>query len=407
MTRLLEGFPSLTRLVIMGYGFSLAENPADCCILAAARRSPAERLEHEASTAVDDESVEALHSMNCTEEPDRSTQWVRLYNDAIDKNGAAARSYIFSSHFLQQTAVALRNKRERAAGKSCLVDQVDFSHPELSRNKLKVMCVIMMLLQKQHSDIVQYNSSLPQWPENEKQFHAARYRRGQVQILGAVNAALLDQLTGFAGLKAPHLRNFQVVRLEHTLTETPQPLLTDYRAVLNAGLGTRNAAKIKKRSLTECALALWLCGLWVLRTSTTVHSEGEGGSSFSNGTLQSLRLMGDMYEETRCTKSTLDARQSTRHSPDIASDDFSLLGMIRAIRAAVTKHPDSLYNNAAITQERLSWSLQIVREESVMAPSLEGEPGDANDELLLFLECDRGSVVQILPNPVCLNNLQP
>lgn len=373
----------------MGYGFSLAENPADCCILAAARRSPAERPGHETSTAGDNEPVEALHSIDCTEEPDRSTQWIRLYNDRIDKNGAAAGSYIFSSQILQQTAVALRNKRERAADKSCLVDQVDFSHPELSRNKLKVMCAIMMLLQKQYSDIIRYNSSLPQWPENEKQFHAARYRQGQLQILRAVNAALLDHLAGFGGLKSPHLRNLQVVRLEHTLTETPQPLLTDYRAVLNAGLGTRNPEKLRKRSLTEYALILWLCGLWVLRTSTTVHSEGKQESSFSNGTLQSLRLIGDIYEETRCTKSTLNARQPTGNSPDIASDMESVRlvrSLLEMIRAAVNKHPDSLYNNAAVNQERLSWCLEIVREESVMAPSLEGKPGDANDELLLFLE---------------------
>lgn len=379
----------------MGYGFSLADNPADCCILAAARRSSRERPGHKASTAGDNEPVEALHSIDSSEESHRSTQWVRLYNDVIDKNGVAAGSYIFSPHFLQQTAVALRNKRERTASKSCLIGQVDFSQSEMSRNKLKVMCVIMMLLQKQHSDIVQYNSSLPQWPENEKQFHAARYRQGQLHILRTVNTALLDHLAGLAGLKAPQFRNVQVVRLEHTLTETPQPLLTDYRAVLNAGLGTRNPEKIKKRSLTEYALTLWLYGLWAWRTLKTVRSEWEQGPSFSNGMLQWLRLMGDIYKEIPRTKSTLDARQPTGSSPDIASDMESerhIHSLQDVIRAAVSKHPMSLYNNDAHTHERLLWCLNIVREESVMAPSLEGEPGDANDELLLFLEYDRNSM---------------
>lgn len=397
----------------MGYGFSLADNPADCCILAAARRSSAEKPGDENSIAGDEE---VLDSMVRFEEADRSTQWIRRYNDAIDRNGAAGASYVFSPHFLQDTAVALRNKSEKAARTSCLVDQMDFAHPRMSRNKLKVMCVVTMLLQKQHSDIVQYTSSLPGWPENEKQFHAARYRQGQLHILRAVNAALLDHLAGLVGLKAPHLRNVRVVRLEHTLTETPQPLLTDYRAVLNAGLGTRNPEKIKKRSYTEYALTLWLFGLWILRTSTTVRSEGELGSSFSNGMLQWLRLIGDVYEKSPCPESTFNACQPTGNSPAIAWDVESVqlvLSLLDMIRAAVSKHPMSLYNNAALTQERLLWCLNIVREESVMAPNLErefnheGESGDANDELLLFLEYDRDSILQVFPNTVYANSPQP
>jgi len=389
-----EGFISLTCLVIMGYGFSLADNPADCCILAAARRSSVERPGHETSAAGDRGRFEALPSLDSIEEPNRSTQWVRLYNAAIDKNRVTGAPYIFSPLFLQETAVALGNEREKAALSFCLVDHVDFSHPRLSRNKLKVMCVVTMLLQKQHSDIVQYNSSLPQWPENEKQFHAARYRQGQLQILRAVIAALLDHLAGLAGLKTLHLGNFQVVRLEHMLTETPQPLLTDYRAVLNTGLGTRNPERIKKRSHSEYAFTLWLCGLWLWGTSTTVRSEGGQGPSFSNGMLQWLRLMVDYYKETPRIKSTVDVRQPTGNSPDIASEVEStqlVLSLLEMIRAATNKHPTSLYKNPALTQERLSWCLNVVREESVMAPSLEGKSGDANDELLLFLEYDRDS----------------
>ena len=383
---------SLICLVIMGYGFSLADNPADHCVLAAAHKDTAQNIDYAASAAGGEHETQILHSSGHRKEQEPSTQWVRLYDDAIDKDRAAGgASYIFSPQFLHDTAMALSNKRERVTHNTCLLDQVDFSDSALSRIKLNVMCAVIMLLQKQHSDIVQYNPGLPQWPENEKQFHAARYRRGQLQILRSVNAALLDQLAGLAGMKAPNARDARVVRLENTLTESPKPLLTDYRAALNAGLGTRNAEKIKQRGYSECAFTLWVCGLWLWKVSAASCLDVEPGSRFHNGILQWLNFIDEAYNKFLGNEAAAGSRQPSRKSPNTTFDEESELlvaSLLDVVRAAVKKHPTTLYNSPACTQERLLWSLNIVREESVMSPNLEGKSGDANDELLLFLECN-------------------
>lgn len=291
--------------------------------------------------------------------------------------------------------MALRNKREKESPNLFPLDRVDFSDTTMSHSKLKVMCVITMLLQKQHAEIVQYKSCLPQWPENTKQFHAERYRRGQLHILRAVNATLLDHLASLVGLKTPDLRDVRVVRLKHTLLESPQPLQADYRAVLNAGLGTRNAEKIKKRGYAQCAFALWVCGWWLLSTSADVSSADGQEFHLPAGLLQWLRR-DDVYKIMPCIKGTVDDQQPNGKSPDSASDAGSVEDVVslrNMIRAAVIKHPKSLYNNPAVTQDRLLWCLHIVQEESAMAPNLEGEVGDANDELLLFLEYHRSDGV--------------
>ena len=305
--------------------------------------------------------------------------WVRLHNNFIDKIPQdAPPSYEFSPGFLNSVATALCNQREKAAGHPCLSGQIDFANADLSRNKLRVLAAVTMLLQRQLSNIVQHSANLPQWPDNVRQFHAARYRRGQLHILRTVNASLLSRLSSLVGLSEDSIRDFRIVRLDHMLAESPSPLLTDFRAALNAGLGTRKASKIRERGWVECAFTLWVCGVWLWGQSLGLESRSPTGLDLQSRIVQWLDLLHDVYQDVSITEHVT---FPTREDNVQLAESF-----LRVIQAAVQKNPRSLYSSGACTLSRLLWCLHVVREESIMCPSFEGKPGDEHDELVLFLE---------------------
>ena len=236
-----------------------------------------------------------------------------------------------------------------------------------------------MLLQRQLSNIVDQSTNLPQWPDNVRQFHAARYRRGQLHILRTVNASLLGRLSGLVGFGEDSTRDFRIVRLDHMLAESPSPLLTDFRAALNAGLGTRKASKIRERGWVECAFTLWLCGVWLWGQTLGLESRSPTGLDLRSRLVQWLDFLHDVYLDVSII-------EHVTNSTD--EDDVQLAeSFLSLIDAAVQKNPRSLYSSGACTLSRLLWCLHIVREESIMCPSFEGRSGDEHDELVLFLEC--------------------
>ena len=309
----------------------------------------------------------------------QTVHWVRLRNSFIDKIPQdAPPSYKFSPGFLDGVATVLCNQREKMTGHLCLQGQIDLANADLSHNKLKVVAAITMLLQRQLSNIVQHSPNLPQWPDNVRQFHAARYRRGQLHILRAVNASLLGRLAGLVGLGEDSTRDFRIVRLDHMLAESPPPLLTDFRSALNAGLGTRKATKIRERGWVECAFTLWVCGVWLWGQSLGLESRSAEGLDIQSRIIQWLDFLREVYQDVSITEHVT----VSAHEDDLQLAE-SFLGVIQA---AVQKNPHSLYSSGACTLSRLLWCLHIVREESIMCPSFEGKSGDEYDELVLFLE---------------------
>ena len=390
----------LILVVIMGYGFSLADNPAEHCLLALAPQYPVKPDLAEPETADVQQRIHepALKRSGHQTERREVVHWIRLRNDVLDKDRKAVNlSFVVSPGLLHDTAIALSNKRERATRDLGLLNQVDLSTPDLSRNKLKVMCVLAMVVQRRHAAIIQHDSDLPESPANQKQYHADRYRRDQLHILQSVNDELLDKLASLAGLKSASARDYRVVRMEQMLTESPKTVLTDYRAALHAGLGTRNAAKIRERGWTECAFTLWLCGIWLWGTAASENTEASGSALLRDKILQWLEFLTNTYGDLLHTQAGNGESKTSWQSDDIESveDDLLLVeSFLDVVTAAVKKNPKTIYNSLVCTKERLFWCLHVVREESVMAPNLEGKLGDDNDELLLFLDClheDTGS----------------
>ena len=376
--------------MILGYGFSIADNPADHCgltVVADASRS------HQVLDSQNGQSCGQIRRsqshMRGVAEPKR-VHWVRLHNTIVDKIQLDAKaSYEFSPGFLDEIATALCNNRENTSSQAYLQDQNDFSTADLSRKKLKVLATIVMLVQRQLSDILKYDAQIPKWPDNERQFHAARYRRGQLHILRSVNTSLLGKLSSLSGLNGNATRDFRIVRLEHMLVESPPPLLADFRAALNAGLGTRKAAKIRDRGWVDCAFTLWICGVWLYGQSSTSDSMSLRGKDLESTIASWLVFLRQTYPDIPIVqdKSLINGHGQPSSTAPANEEDTSLVdSSLCLIQAAVQKNPSSLYNNPECTKSRLMWCVNILKEESVMCPDFEGKSGDEFDELVLFIE---------------------
>lgn len=310
-------------------------------------------------------------------------QWIRLTSRCMKENVSNSQaSCEFSPGFLLDMSIAFANKREIVQSNFQLPSSVDFSTAQSSRNELHVASAVTMILQRQQMAITKHDLDLPMWPQNERQFHAARYRRNQLQVLNYGIDSLLSYLRELTELKKTVGGDVKAVRLEHILTDNSQEILTDFRAALNAGLGTRNAAKIRKNRWVECAFSLWLCGLWV-------HSHREGVSRLSDSTCRMLRWLNFLHRVYRFTTDLRPhERQFGMEGDHDASEDIPLLceSFMTVVEAAVKKNPRTLYGDSAVTAARLAWCLNIIREEGVMCPNLDGKTGEDDDEYVLFLE---------------------
>lgn len=315
---------------------------------------------------------------------DQDIQWIRLSSRRMKENVLNSQaSCEFSPGFLSDMSIAFANKREIAHSDFHLHSSINFSSSaQSSRNILHVACAVTMILQRQQIAITKHDFELPLWPQNERQFHAARYRRNQLQTLNYGIDSLLSYLRELTELKKPAGGDVRTVRLKHILTDHSQDILTDFRAALNAGLGTRNAAKIRKNRWVECAFSLWLCGLWV-------HAHRGGVSCLSNPTCKTLRWLNFLRRlYVFPIEPGPHEGQSRIERDHDASEDIILLceSFMTVVRAAVKKNPRSLYADAGVTTARLAWCVNIIREEGIMCPNLDGKTGEDDDEYVLFLE---------------------
>ncbi|KAL8711254.1 MAG: hypothetical protein Q9225_007157 [Loekoesia sp. 1 TL-2023] len=383
--------PKSNEELILGYGFGLFRNSSDHCNLALGAMAVA-RIQTILNRRRQDATVSGLPQQNdsstleSTERTSRDPSltgvgWVRLnhyVHDSVETD--LTRSVcLFSPKFLGQASLAFSNAREGLSG--ILTDDVDFATTPVSRNKLHTMSAITMTLQKQCIDIVTKNAKLPAWPKNERQVYAARYRRGQLLILRTVIQSIIANLRQLVGLDPSLPRNRCIVCLEHILKAGPKEFLQDFRAAMHAGLGTRNPQRIKRQNSVEAVFTLWLCGLW-LWTLPGLSSERE---VVARPELPTMTANWMAFVRATYGEESVIGRQWTGIAA--CEESNSLTGLCHHIvKAAVAKHPKSLYNCPEVNTHRLLWCLRVVREESFMCPDLEGDVEDENDELMLFLE---------------------
>lgn len=409
--------------MILGYGFSIFRNTADFCRLAvspelkerianvkniratlgskketaignldgrlnesvpeAKRKINEHYLDQEVGPANLKYREAGASNLRQSDPAHQDMQWIRLTSTCMKENILNSQaSCEFSPGFLSDMSIAFANKREIAHSDFQLRSSINLSSAQSSRNKLHVACAVTMILQRQQMAITKHDFDLPMWPQNERQFHAARYRRNQLQILNYGIDSLLSYLRELTERKKAAGGDVRTIRLEHILTENSQEILTDFRAALNAGLGTRNAAKIRKNRWVECAFSLWLCGLWV-------HAHRGGVSGLSDSTCKILRWLNFLRKVYifPIEPGPHDGQSGMEGYHD-ASEDIPLLceSFMAVVEAAVKKNPRSLYGDSGVTAARLAWCLNIIREEGIMCPNLDGKTGEDDDEYILFLE---------------------
>ena len=400
----------------MGYGFSLPENSSDHYslgfspeIAAYIRDTKARRLGREPSSDVlqsqgkrDSDGVqlgqviktvssggqvlESLGDLRVEDILEQNVHWVRLH----DKG-----NYEFSPQFLENFSIAVENPREAHMADHCSGFKTHLSDRDFSRNKLHVICAVIMILQKGQRAIRKHGKDLPKAPQNRKQVDAARYRDSQLEILKCVLDSMCNLLKSIATANSPDAGDPRVVRLEHILSESPKILLKDLRGVLNAGMRTRDPVKIRQRGGVDFAFTAWLCGLWIISQSDP-REEDEISANY----LRWLHFLQQTYaepsekstERQKAENPVLEERAMWFDPVRGASGDADLDSTIiarsyfDAVQAATDKRPQSVYNDGRITVKRLEWCLNIIKNEGVWCPSLDQGEDEEDDDWVIFLE---------------------
>ncbi|KAL8687112.1 MAG: hypothetical protein Q9218_006624 [Villophora microphyllina] len=386
--------PKSNEELILGYGFSLFKNPSDHCNLALGPMAVArinEMNNHRQPDRVLQDSLQRIvPSSSKASKDDRlpssvtGVGWVRLVhnffdyadNDAV--TGPRIPVHVFSPRFLEHASMAFSNAREHSCGYSSA--EIELFAATTTRNKLHTASAIAMILQKQYIDILAKNADLPAWPDNPRQFYAARYRRGQILILQAVVESIVANLRGLVGLGSLRQRDKRILRLEHILKAGPKDFLSDFRALLHVGLGTRNADKIKRQESVDTVFTLWLCGLW-LWTLPAVDTERQLSVRPSLPERMASWILFIRY--TYGQDSDIGRHWTT--TPAGEESETLVEACLRMINTAVAKNQRSFYNHSKATSDLLLWCLRVILEETFMCPGLEGQVGDENDETMLFL----------------------
>ena len=397
--------------VIMGYGFSLPENTSDHyslgfspAIATYIKATKARRLARKPSVGQSTmestnipqnlvegrvksvrQVLESLEGINVEEILDQNIHWVRLLEN---------QNFEFSPQFLESFSIAVENPRE-ARMADCSASETQLSERSFSRNKLHVVCAVIMILQKGQRAIRKHDKDLPKAPQNNKQVDAARYHDSQLRILDSVLESMCSFLKSVTSTKSLEASYPGVVRLEHILTTSPKSLLKDLRGVLNAGLRTRDPIKIRERGGVDFAFTTWLCGLWIYFQSGPMEAD-----EFNPIYVRWLRFLQDNYaepseESTNQQRSENSVREeraewvdpvrnaSGNDEPDSA---FVARSYLDAVQAATKKRPQSVYNDRRITMSRLEWCLNIVKNEGVWCPNLDQGGDEEDDDWVLFLE---------------------
>lgn len=381
----------------MGYGFSLPDNPADHFSIGF---SPAIAAYINAIKAIrpinNDGRLPALAKRPTGGQPDSPrNHWVYIRDKKPE----------FSPDFLEDFSIALENPRESFKAALCPLSKFDLQDVSLSRNKLHVICAVLMKLQKADLAIRKHDRELPESPRNTKQEDAARYRRNQLDILDHVIVSLTRKLRPLSNRDLSIVNDVHIIRLEDALGECPKGLLKDLRNVLNTGMRSRDPNKIRKRGGTDFAFTVWLCGLWISQQPCVEEHRDRGYSEFELSAHLShwLRFLHESYPDNGN-----DGRTPHIHSSAVrGSDRAQWLDPVRneafaegmntdlastvatymdAIRATIEKHHQSIYDNPEVTEKRLEWCYNVIKYEGVWFPNLTDKEED--DEWVLFLESE-------------------
>ena len=385
----------LTPQVIMGYGFSLPNNSADHFSIGFTPAIAAYLKTTKDRRSDSDFNSNTRERENLRQGKDQGTSihWVRIRDNQPE----------FSPYFLEDFSIAIENTREHHEADENDKKDLDLFNDSYTRNKLHVLCAVLMVLQKGQRGILKHSRELPKTARNPRQVDAARYRQTQMDILSQVLDKLCSKLRSLVRQDIGGHRQLKIVRLDDLLMQTPKKLQRDFRDVLNAGLKTRDPIKIRKRGGTDFAFTVWLCGMLLQQQQAEIGQEqaARPDSTFEARCKRWHRFLHDKYPD----EASLDVpddhpntamraeramwfdpvRNATSEADGEANTAATLTSYLDVVQVCVTKHPESLYNDAGVTKELLGWCHNVIRNEGVWIPNLQDEEED--DDWVLYLEC--------------------
>ena len=279
-----------------------------------------------------------------------------------------------------------RELLEARANPACL--WIDADDSRMTHNKVRVACQLIMVLQLQYANITKYNIQLPAWPRNERQFHAARYRRSQVHILQTVITSLLGLLHDVVFKEGQ-----SAVKLEDILLESPMLFIAPFRAAIHHCLRTRKPSKIRSSGQEHFVYTLWLCTLWLFYGNEGADFSTLSNSPFHNSIRDWILFLRIHYcpppgwQHVHCVDVTCSLRWRNTTDNGSEGEDVAVANSyLEIVQAVALNSPKSLYSDSKWTVDFLRWGYNVVMQESFMYPSVDDTDGDAHDEFMLFVE---------------------
>lgn len=393
----------------MGYGFSVCNNPRDSYLLrigihqkgplASVRRRQSELFGNDYSLMqAGGRDVYTLYS------PTRS--YCKGYKHAIPEFRA------FPQAMIDDVSVLVANQRE--------LDTIGFSEEGFwlsgsgtySRNDFSVMSHVLRTLRLRRRRILCNDSKLPRWPQNDRQFYAARYRRGQLLILNEIINSLEQRLNKALTSHSDGPLS-ELLDLKQILHRTPNPLRSRFQAGLDAAFGTHKPSIIKEYGWEDAVMALWVCTLWIafIAQGEAIHDRLGIGSKLADWITY-------MYEHYAPDKSDPDYVASVftdahnfaqqegngevngegEASPptDAVAEEENQKQLISyteeitsMIKAADERDPQCLFAHPLWSGDLVRWGFRIVNAEAVNVPARDEDP-ESSDRLALFLEERKG-----------------
>ena len=360
----------------MGYGFDLPVNPADTFTMIL---NPTAGTCKDTSTLPDDLETSLEKTV------------FHLHADTSPEVS------LFQHNLPLLTAIAKLVANQREHGQlqfSSILDVLKApQHPAAyCRLGLLTFSNLQSILNRKLLAISAHDDQLPTNPQNEKQFHALRYRNSQKSILSSHIAYLLRLIESGASA-------YPICNLESILTDSPEPLKKQFRAAIHHGLGTRNAAKIRDAGHQELVFTIWLCSLWILGYENKPYEQDDVMSTLVDGTsplqkrlLPWLQWLKETYGRPPgwphdngmapgCT-SALPIENGTKENEDYHIIESSF----QVVQAAAVRYPESIYNDPRWSVNLLAWGYSIIKEEAFSFPNHSGNEDSGEAELWLFLE---------------------
>ena len=339
----------------MGYGFSLFENSADRFAMALTqysdRNSADEGSQYSNASRLSSPKLSNIHYLN------------------LPANTALS---CCSMQLVQALHAMVANNREGTMHHESI--PIDITDRITTHQKARVVSKLMVFLQSKYSTITVHNRYLPPWPMNEKQFHAARYRRSQLRILKIITGRLAGILQRMIDQPDP-----QFIRLDHILSRSPGSFITDFRSLLHHGIGTRKPTKIRSLGLEHLVYTIWLCSL-------RLHHELQNRDDRNVDTNQwhfDLRCWTSFLDEVYGQPFDVDQSKRSESEANLANSISE--SYLEVIQAAAQRHVQSMYSDPRWTIGFVRWGYYIVQEESFTCPGVHSK-GGSEDELILFLE---------------------